>query len=129
MLKELDEVAEPQSASEQASEQSQGEFAPSSPYADAPTDEEERLAKAEERKKDESKRERQFLQAVKQVSSSDEASGTSGSELGSGSGFGAAKRSTRVRPNASAKPKARDVLQPVKEGSSKKSKVRYFKGL
>jgi hypothetical protein len=76
MLKELDEVAEPQSASEQ----SQGEFAPSSPYADAPSEEEEKIAKAEERKQNEIKRERQFLQAVKQVSSSESDAGSGSSD-------------------------------------------------
>lgn len=48
---------------------------------------------------------------------------------GSRSGFGGAKRSTRKRPNAAAKPVTKEVLQPVKERSSKKTKVRYFKGL
>ena len=48
LMAELEAAAEPNDQS--ASEQSQGEFAPSSPYADAPTAEEERQAKVEEKK-------------------------------------------------------------------------------
>ena len=130
LLRELGEAAEPDQSD---SQQSQGEYAPMSPYADAPSAEEEAAAKAEEKKQKEAERERQFLKAVHQVSSSEtdeaSASGTSGSELGATRGGFGGKRSTRKRPAPAKKADPRAVLQPVKETSSKKSKVRYFKGM